>query len=108
MLLFVIYPICLAQSPESKLQDRLAYLRDIEEVTWVEFDDNNVYIGFNSRPPDLSIIMNAAAIHGNRAYGHGVHLWAVPANLPGWRPGKGPYYCTATARYGKIEHNDCK
>ena len=59
-------------------------------------------------PKDLRAIINAAAIWGNKAYGFGVHVWAVDARYKGWRPGDGPFYCEATARYGKIEDNSCR
>ena len=81
---------------------------DIPEISWVEFKNNNVYIGFNERTKDMRMIINAAALHGNRAYGFGVHVWAVDEKYRGWSPGNDPYYCTATARHGKIEHNDCR
>ena len=111
---FVITILFIAGASESiakdqaALEKRLAYLTEISEVSWVEFDRNNVYIGFKERPADLRAIINAAAIWGNRAYGFGVHVWAVEARYRGWRPGDGPYYCEATARHGKIENNSCR
>jgi hypothetical protein len=86
----------------ASLERKLAYLNDIDEVSWVEFDANNVYVGFERRPADLSAIVNAAAVNGNRALGFGVHVWAVPGRR-GWRPGDGTYYCEATARHGELE-----
>jgi len=93
---------------QAALQKRLLYLSDIPEISWVEFDGNNVYIGFKERPPDLRAIINAAAVHGNRALGFGVHVWAVPESQKGLYSGFNSYYCTATARYGKIEKSTCK
>ena len=87
----------------SALKKRLTYLRDIEEVAWVEFEDNDVYVGFTHRPSDLAAVINTAALHGNRAHGFGVHVWAVFANPRGWRPGDGPYYCEATARSDELK-----
>jgi len=92
---------------EQVLRKELAYLSDVNEVAWVEFDDNDVYIGFAARPSDLGAVVNAAAVNGNRAIDFGVHVWAVSADRRGWRPGSGPYYCEATARYGKLE-NACR
>ena len=93
---------------QDALKSRLEYLKDIPEIAWVEFDGNNVYIGFKKRPSDLRTIVNAAALWGNKAYGFGVHVWAVEARLRGWRPGEGPYYCEATARYGKVQDSSCR
>ena len=85
------------------LQDRLSYLGEIDEISWIEFEDNNVYIGFKRRPSDLGAIVNSAAVWGNRAHGFGVHVWATDARYRGWRPGLAPYYCEATGRYGKLQ-----
>jgi len=89
------------------LEDRLSYLKDLPEVGWVRFDGNTVYVGFKKRPADLASIVGAAAFHGNKAYGFGVHVWAVPANNPNWKVGD-TYYCEATGRYGKVEDNSCR
>ena len=89
--------------PENQaLRERLVYLERIEEVAWVQFDRNNVYIGFRNRPEDLAAVVNAAAVLGNKAHGFGVHVWAFDSRYTGWRPGDGPYYCEATARRGKL------
>ncbi|MBC8554854.1 MAG: hypothetical protein H8D23_35025, partial [Candidatus Brocadiales bacterium] len=37
----------------SQLEASLRYLNDIPEITWIDFDDNTVYIGFNPIPDDL-------------------------------------------------------
>jgi len=95
-------------SDEAVLKDHLKYLNDITEISWVEFNDNNVYIGFNSKPSDLRMIINGAALKGNRAIERGVHVWATAADQRGWRPGKGPYYCSATARGGRVKKSDCR
>lgn len=91
----------------AQLRQELAYLRDIEEVAWMQIDDNNVYLGFDPVPSDLAAIVNAAALKGNRALGFGVHIWTTSGDQRGWRPGSGPYYCEATGRYGKLE-NSCE
>lgn len=88
---------------EVKLRAALAYLIDIPEVSWFEVVGNNVYVGFNSKSDDLSLIIRGAAVKGNKAIQFGVHVWAVPANNRGWRPGKGPFYEEVTARNGKIQ-----
>ena len=94
---------------QTALEERLTYLNDIPEISWVEFDGNDVYIGFNKRPSDLGSIVRGAAAFGNKAYGFGVHVWAVPAAEKGWRPGKGSNsYCSATGRYGKVEKSNCR
>jgi len=90
---------------EENLRTALNYLNEINEVQWIEFDRNTVYIGFNPRPSDLSLILRGAALRGNDAIDFGVHVWAIDANRfnRGWRPGDGPYFEEVTARYGKIQ-----
>lgn len=89
---------------EKILKQRLGYLKDRDEVCWVEIEDNNVYIGFSTRPPDLTTILRAAAFRGNRAIDFGVHVWGAGCTKPGWRPGgRALWWQNVTARYGKIE-----
>jgi hypothetical protein len=92
---------------QQALESRLGYLKDIPEVAWVNYNSNNVYIGFNKRPQDLASIVGGAGLFGNRAYGFGVHVWAVPADNKNWKIGD-PFYCEATGRYGKVQDNDCR
>ena len=89
-----------------RLAEALAYLNEIDDVTWVEVDSNNAYLGFASVPEDLALIVNAAAMNGNEVLGFGVHVWAVQADL-GWRPGQPGLLCEATARGGQFE-NTCE
>ena len=84
----------------------LDYLYDISDIQWVEIDRNNVYIGFISKPDDIGSIVRGAALKGNKAYGFGVHVWAMNAN-DDWQSSS-KYYCTASARRGKITSSDCK
>ena len=37
--------ICFAKDPAA-LKNSLTYLNDIPEISWVEIDNNNVFIGF--------------------------------------------------------------
>lgn len=108
--LFGALLFCLASQAfardQKALEARLAYLKDIPEVSWVEIKSNNVYIGLTSRPADLASIVGGAALFGNKAYGFGVHVWAVPAERRNWKVGD-PWYCEATGRYGKVEGNSC-
>ena len=69
----------------------LNYLNDIPEISWVKFNKNNVYVGFKSKPADMSSIVGGAALFGNKAYGFGVHVWAVPANNKNWKVGEGAF-----------------
>ena len=73
---------------QAALQKRLLYLSDIPEISWVEFDGNNVYIGFKELPSDFRTIVKAAAYHGNKAYSSGVHVWAVLGSKD-WGSGQG-------------------
>jgi len=88
---------------EQIIRNELQYLNDVQEVSWFEVDDNNVYIGFSTKSYDLTLILRGAALRANAAIDFGVHVWAVKAANKGWRPGDGPYYGEVTARYGKIE-----
>ncbi len=79
------------------LERELAYLKNINEVAWVKFENNKVTIGVNSVPSDIRSVAQAAAMIGNRAINFGVHVWVAPANNPN------SYYGMTTARHGKIE-----
>ena len=84
-------------SNATKLKTALTYLTEkVPEIDWVEFQDNDVYIGFNKRPDDLDAVLAAAALNGNRAINFGVHVWAVDSKQKHWRPGKGPYWKEVT------------
>ena len=78
---------------------------DFDIAVLVMLMDNNLYIGFNTRPQDLTLIIRGAALVGNKATGFGFHVWAINANEynKGWRPETGSCYEETTARYGKIE-----
>ena len=65
---------------QAALEERLVYLTDIPEISWVEFDGNNVYIRFYKRRSDLGSNERGAAAFGKGAYGFGVNVWAVPAS----------------------------
>ena len=96
-------------SPTTAMRERraktaLKYLDDIEEIKWVQFEDNNAYIGFDPLPNDWQAIIRAAALHANKATDFGFHVWAVKAEARGWRPGSSrSLYGEVTARHGKIE-----
>lgn len=107
IILFIIISSSIGQD-YSALRRRLEYLNDIEEISWVEYQDTNIYIGFLGLPRDFGLIVRAAALHGNRALGFGVHVWAMRAADRGllfdgrWHP-----YCEATARHGKVQSSSC-
>lgn len=92
-----------SEKDNTALRERLAYLSNLAEVEWVDFDGGNVYVGFGRRPPDLATVINTAAAVANKAHGSTVHVWAVAGGEPGWRPGDGETYCHVTARMGMIE-----
>ena len=94
------------QESEPKLRKALAYLKHEEvlpEIAWVEFDGNDVYIGFRDLPLDWRNICENAAFKGNRATDFSVHVWAVDAKRRGWRPGDKGYYDCITAYNGRID-----
>lgn len=88
----------------SLLLRELDYLRtEVPELAWMEVDGNNVYLGFRfDIPDDWRLIVNGAALSGNRATDFGVHVWATQAR-EGWRPGDRGVLCQATARDGHLE-----
>ena len=92
-----------------KLSAALAYLKqNVPEIAWVDFEKNNVYIGWRKIPPDFKAINWSSAMIGNRAIGFAVHVWSVEAKQKGWRPGDDPYYCETTARHRKVQDSSCK
>jgi len=86
-----------------KLMERLQYLNDVKEITWVEIEKNVVYIGFDPVPADWQLVIRAAALHGNKVIGFGTHVWATYGDREGWRPGDSSYLGEITARHGRIE-----
>ena len=90
-----------AQVREGILKETLGNVVSEEDVAWIHFEDNNVYVGFTEVPLDLNSLLRAWALQGNRAIDFGVHVWAVPADAP--RGSVERTYAEATARYGKIE-----
>lgn len=85
----------------SVVEERLAYLKDIEGVAQVAFERNNVFIGFESLPEDYETIVRAAAVHGNKALNRRVHVWACKYDAE-IAPDRWPAYCFATAQDGKV------
>ena len=91
---------------QGALKERLSYLKDIPEISWIVIVKNNVYLGFNKKINDMGAICRGAALNGNRAYGFGVHVYAVDGHQADWRKAK--HYCRATARRGKVTRSNCK
>lgn len=78
---------------------------EMDEVDWVEYEDNEVYVGFNMFPSDLKPMINMWALAANRELNFGVRVFAVLKAPKGWRPGTpcaGLYI--GAARHGKIEN----
>ena len=88
---------------ERKLQEAMSYLNELYEVDWYEVDGNNVYIGFEPLPDDWQIVINGAALHGNKTTNFECHVWAINANQKGWRPGDGLFHGKATAYSGRLK-----
>lgn len=85
----------------TKLRARLNYLMELDEVQWVEVDDNSVYIGINTLA-DLKLICNAAAYVGNKDIGFGVHVYAIDARKhSNSASSKHTYVYNVTYRNGK-------
>ncbi len=82
------------------LRERMQYLNDMVQVSWVDFEGGDVYVGFAERPLDLPIIVNTAAAAAAKAHGKKIHIYAVQGGQPGWRPGDGPVLCEASVRMG--------
>ena len=88
------------------LKERLSYLKDLPEVSWVEFEPANVFIGFSKFPEDLKQIMNAAAVLGSKSFGFDIYVWACRADDPGWRPGSSPCHYSVMTRNGVPQENN--
>lgn len=95
---------------EAKIREALSYVESVREVAWLEVNNNNVYLGFEPAPSDLSIVVGGAALKANDAIGFGAHVWAVDASVAdrSWRPGDRGFICNATARFGQVQKNSCR
>ncbi len=82
------------------LRQRMQYLNDLSQVSWLDIEGGNVFIGFDQRPSDLAAIVNTAAGVAYKTYGKKVHVYAVQGGKPGWRPGDGPVLCEASVNLG--------
>lgn len=89
------------ESEEASLKKRLNYLYNIPEISWIKFEHNSVYIGFNSSRSDVTTILRMAAFHGNKAIDFGVHIYAYKCSYP---TTGGNFFKGATCRYGKVKH----
>ena len=61
-----------------KLDDALAYLRSIPEVTWIKFHEHQVFISWKSRPRNFRRINHVAA----KKAAHAVHNQVTIHSLP--------------------------
>lgn len=102
----VLMWISMVQAGERELKEKIAYLKEIPEIAWIEYDSNNVYVGFHKLPADYNQIITMAALRGNRAFGRGIHLYVLHSKATGcgWECAM----CQVTARHGKIEKNTCR
>jgi hypothetical protein len=102
-----ITPAWSSAKDQSALASSLAYLFDLPQVAWVEYDQNRVYLGFTTVGPDVLQIVRTAAINGSKAYGAQVQVWGVRVEYGGWRPGDLPYICTAIGDRGEVTSSNC-
>lgn len=84
------------------LRQRLAYLEDLAQIEWVEFEGGDVYLGFHQRPSEFKSIVNTATAAGHKAHGRSVTVWAVAGAASGWRPSEGGVLCKASAALGSV------
>ena len=91
LLFFSVYAGSFDKGDQHILFKSVKYLTDIPEVSWIEVEQNDVYIGWNSIPSDFDMINRFAAMIGNRAINFGVHVWSIQASKKGWRPGDSSY-----------------
>lgn len=96
---------------QAALKNRLAYLKDIPEVSEVKYVDNQVYIGFNRCPSDIGAIVGGAAAFGSSAYGSRITVWGCEYDKHEPNPEKWGVYgrgkCYAIARGGETRKNRC-
>lgn len=93
---------------EKTLRNELAYLAMLPDVQWVEFEKNQVYIGWKNKPPDFAEINHQAAIKGNKAIGFKVVVWSVRADQQGWRPGDSRPTCFTSAIRWEVDSTNCR
>ena len=92
------------EQTETIIQTRIPKsIVEMDEIDWVEYDGNTVYVGFNTWPSDIESMLNAWAIQANQALDRGVHIIAALNVEKGWRPGQSAERSIQiTARGGEI------
>ena len=106
VMLAMVFFLCLVSEVmagnQKALEERLLYLYGLPGVISVVFDRNNVYVEFKKGVRDMKSIISAAAMHGNRAYGYGVHVWACANKFDG-NISNLSYYYEVSCRHGRFE-----
>ena len=94
---------------ETLLKDATSYLAQREDVKWIEYQGNEIYIGFYPFPADYSYICNHAAEIGNKAMDFGCRVYAYDASKHRSLIGNTHDYTYMTAwRYGQKEDSDTR
>lgn len=97
------------QTRETLLKNATFYLVDREDVKWIEYEDNEIFIGFLPLPADYSRVCNNAAKIGNKAIDFGCRVYAYDASKYRALIGNKYYYSYMTAwRYGQKEDSDTR
>jgi hypothetical protein len=63
---------------QEMLEQRLSYVLDIPEVSWMLVNDSRVFIGFKTKSDSLvSSVLQTAALTGNKAINSNVQILAL-------------------------------
>ena len=97
-----------ADERQATLESSLRYLRSVDEVAWVKFQRNSVFVGLRERPLDLRLLASAAATSGNIAMGFSCHVYFFDSSQSptAMTDGSGAF-CSASSRGGNITRNTC-
>ena len=94
---------------QAVLENRLMYLKNIQEVAWVKIQKNDVYMAFigNQLPSDYKDIANAAAMNGShelmwkKMTVTRCSVWIIPESSAAGDVSK--IFYVANVRKGKLE-----
>lgn len=94
---------------EKLISQELEYLKNnVEEIEWIEVENNQIYIGFKSIPEDYESILRGASWRASRAIFYKVTVWGLPTwkYKKGWRLETAPpeldrYWSRYFGRYGR-------
>ena len=96
-------------TPAQKVEKAVAYLKDVPEIAEYRIEHgNHIWIALKGElPEDADMIVRGVALNAHEAYGAGAHAYLIKGIDSLEKIPHVPVYCSATARYGKIENANC-